>query len=190
MPTEQARARFALWSQYFGSGMSSILFQDIREFRALAYAVNGQRIMPSIIAHRDDPTGYLAYLGTQSDKTMQAIGVLDSLFSAMPLRESGMAAARQGVINRINNDYPDFRDMARDIALWRTAGYSAAPDKALSELLPHLSLSDITSFYTNYVRKVPRVLIVVGNKRMLDMQKLATFGPVIELKKQLIVGHR
>ena len=46
------------------------------------------------------------------------------------------------------------------------------------------------SFYTNYVRKVPRVLIVVGNKRMLDMQKLATFGPVIELKKQLIVGHR
>ena len=190
MPTEQARARFALWSQYFGSGMSSILFQDIREFRALAYAVNGQRIMPSIIAHRDDPTGYLAYLGTQSDKTMQAIGVLDSLFSAMPLRESGMAAARQGVINRINNDYPDFRDMARDIALWRMAGYSAAPDKALSELLPHLSLSDIMSFYTNYVRKVPRVLIVVGNKRMLDMQKLATFGPVIELKKQLIVGHR
>lgn len=44
MPTARDRAQLRLWSTYFGGGMQSVLFQEVREFRALAYSVHGYRI--------------------------------------------------------------------------------------------------------------------------------------------------
>ena len=47
-PSVAARARLNLWSRYFGGGMSSLMFQDIREFRSLAYYAYGDALREAL----------------------------------------------------------------------------------------------------------------------------------------------
>jgi predicted Zn-dependent peptidase len=173
----------AFWSSYFGSGMSSLLFQDIREFRSLAYYAYGKQLLPSIIRHPDERTAFCTRLGTQADKSMTALGVVDSLFAEMPLRDANISAIKQSIINSINNNYPDFRSIGRFIARMRIEGFSDDPDRPISLILPSLGIEDVKAFYTDNVKKTPRAIIIVGNKKSLDMQKLARYGRIVELKK-------
>lgn len=182
--THEQRAQMFLWSNYMGGGMSSLLFQDIREFRAYAYYAFGRPMWPSIISHSDGQTAFYTRLGTQADKSMLALGVLDSLFTNMPIRSANIAAIKQSTINSINNSYPDFRNIGGYVARMRTEGYSNDPDQPMSLILPTLGINDVTSFYQEYVKSAPRAIIIVGNKKSLDMQKLTQYGRVVELKKQ------
>jgi hypothetical protein len=54
----------------------------------------------------------------------------------------------------------------------------------MSRILPTLGINDVTSFYQEYVKSAPRAIIIVGNKKSLDIQKLARYGHIVELTKQ------
>jgi len=181
--TDREEALLRLWSQYMGGGMSSLLFQEIREFRSMAYSTGGQDIMPNRARHRDYPSGYLAYLGTQADKTMQALAVLDSLIGQMPVNDLNVATARQEVLNDINNSYPSFRQLPNFVSTYRHNGYTEDPRSSMARLVPTLTAADMITFYEQHIQHQPRVVFIIGNKRQLDLQQLARYGQIIELKK-------
>ena len=185
--SDKEEAQLRLWSQYIGGGMSSLLFQEIREFRSMAYSTNGQDITPNRALHRDHPSGFLAYLGTQGDKAMQALAVLDSLMNNMPVNEQNVATAKQEIMNNINNSYPSFRTMANYVSTYRINGYKEDPRTSLSRIVPTLTTDDMTSFYRSNIQRQPRVYYIIGNKKLLDMQRLAEYGKVILLKKEDIM---
>lgn len=164
--------------------MSSLMFQDIREFRSLAYYAYGDAELPSFMRHPDVPVAYQTVMGTQSDKAMQALGVLDSLFAAMPLRENNVAAVKQAMAHSVNNNRPAFRDIGRHVARLRAGGYSADPARASMSALETLGAVDISAFYDKCVRPAKRVTVVVGNCGKLDMDALSRYGRVVELKKE------
>ena len=57
-------------NEYFGGGMSSIVFQEMRESKALAYSVYSTYTMP-----RDTNSSHyvMSYIGTQADKLSESI---------------------------------------------------------------------------------------------------------------------
>lgn len=181
-PDMDSRARLTLWGNYFGGGMQSVLFQEVREFRALAYSAHGTTLQPDLRTRANDRCGFYAKIGTQGDKAMQTLTLLDSLLDHMPARRSNMEAARQAVVNGINNGYPTFRDLPVYVANNRLLGYGHDPGADLLHALDTLGIDDIMAFYRDHVRQQPRALIVVGNKRMLDMDRLRRMGRVVELK--------
>ena len=185
--TDQERAQLRLWSEYMGGGMGSVLFQEIREFRAMAYATGGQDITPNYARHRDNPSGYLAFLGTQGDKAMQALDVLDSVFRNMPLNEQNVAAAKQEILNNINNTYPSFRQLPDFVSSYRALGYGEDPRTSLARITPILTTADMMDFYQQNIRQQPRVFFVIGNKKQLDLQALSKYGRIVELKKDEIM---
>ena len=185
--TDRERAQLRLWSQYMGGGMGSVLFQEIREFRAMAYSAGGQDVTPNYVRHRDYPSGYIAYLGTQADKAMQALGVLDSLLNNMPVNEQNVAAAKQEILNNINNSFPTFRQMPNFVSNYRALGYNEDPRTALARLVPTLTTADMVDFYRQNVQQKPRAFFIIGNKKQLDMQQLAKYGRIVELKKDDIM---
>lgn len=188
--TDRERAQLRLWSQYMGGGMGSVLFQEIREFRAMAYSTGGQDIMPNHVRHRDNPSGYIAYLGTQGDKAMQALCVLDSLLQHMPVNEQNVAAAKQEILNNINNSYPSFRQLPNTISNYRALGYDEDPRTALASIVPTLTTADMVDFYQQHISQQPRAFFIVGNKKQLDMQALEQYGRVVQLKKEDIMKLR
>ena len=190
MHTPAERSRFKIWANYFGGGMSSVLFQDIREFRALAYSAQGSALLTDLKLNPDSPCAFVTSLGTQSDKAMRALGVLDSIFTDMPLRPANVDATRQQIINSVNNGYPSFRNMGSYVANQQLYGYTEDADKYLIELLPAMGIADVTAFYEQNIQKAPRVTTIVGNKANLDMQQLSRLGRVIECSRSDIFRSR
>ncbi|MBR6194937.1 MAG: insulinase family protein [Prevotella sp.] len=185
--SEREEAQLRLWSQYMGGGMGSVLFQEIREFRAMAYSTGGQSIIPNRYRHNDYPSGYLAQLGTQADKAMQTLAVLDSLMCHMPVNEQNVAAAKQEILSNINNTYPSFRQLANFVSNYRTLGYKEDPRTVLAREVPKLTTVDMVDFYKHNIQQQPRAYFIIGNKKQLDMQQLQKYGRVVELKKEDIM---
>ncbi|MDR0757549.1 MAG: insulinase family protein [Tannerella sp.] len=182
LDTLRKRHEAELFSRYFGEGMSSLMFQEIREFRSLAYYTSGAYRMPPF-CHAGMPARFVTYLSTQCDKTTDALEVLNMLIQDMPERPERIAEVIQTVINRTNNDYPSFRDLSARIAAHRRNGYAADPNRQLIEDIKTMTMSDIARFYRANVRGRTLVYVVVGNSRLMDMQRLATFGDIVRMKK-------
>ena len=172
-----------MWGEYFGGGMSSVLFQEVREFRSMAYASQGVALTPTL-AHSTAPSGYLSLVATQADKSMQAITLLDSLINDMPVNVENMSVARQSLLNNINNSYPTFRGKPLMVALSERSGYTADRNTEMVEQLPALTQQDIEEFYVRNIKNQPYQLMVVGNLKKLDLKALAKYGTIVKVKKE------
>ena len=160
-----------------------MMFQHIREFHSYAYSAYGSTAMPSFMRYPDHPLAFVAQLGTQADKTMLAMGVLDSLYRHMPVVEKNMNNVRQSLINSINNSYPSFRSIGYFVANMRLDGWKVDPDRLTLQALEALTNADVVDFYNKVIRPNTRIWMITGNKKMLDMQQLKKYGRVIEVTK-------
>ena len=180
--SDRDKACLKAWGEYFGGGMSSVLFQEVREFRSMAYAAQGAAMTPTL-ARSNNQCGYLSLVATQADKSMQAVSLLDSLFNDMPIIAENLSVARQSLLNDINNRYPTFRGKPLMIALTERMGYTADEKTALVEQLPTLSQDDIEAFYRQHIKGQPYQLMIVGDVKKLNLKELAKFGPIVKVKK-------
>ena len=183
MPSAADRARLRLWGSYFGGGMQSVLFQEVREFRALAYSAYGYRITSDLLTHGTLPCGYVSQIGTQADKAMTTMLLLDSLLSDMPLRSAQVETARHAIVNGINNSFPTMRQIGAEVADLRLHGYAQDPDAGILKALAPMTASDLMRFYRGNIQSRPRAIFIVGNKKMLDMKRLGKLGKIVILKK-------
>ena len=185
LPTAEERAKFALWDEYFGSGMSSVLFQNVREFRSLAYSTSGNAYTTSLAQHPQSALAYVTATGTQVDKTLEVLATIDSLLRQMPMKEENLEAARQSVLNDIQNDYPTFREMGAYVANQHMDGYRADFHADMARLLPAVTVQDVVQFHQQHIAADQnRVWIIIGDKKLTDLKALARFGKVVELKKE------
>ena len=163
--------------------MSSVLFQEVREFRSLAYASQGFTLTP-MLAHSTAPIGFLAYIATQADKSMQAINLLDSLVNDMPMNVENLEVARQGILNDINNSYPTFRGKPAMVAKAERYGYNCDPNTAAVRETPTLTRADVETIYSRNIKGQPYQLMIVGDLKKLDMKALSRFGRIVKVKKE------
>ena len=178
------RARQLISTEYFGGGMSSVLFQEIREFRSMAYSTHSILRANSRVLHPTSPTAFVAVVGTQADKTMNALAIVDSLLGNVPINEQNVAMAKQNYINELNNSYPSFRGMGRYVAIQKAVGIKENPVIDYEKYVRAITSDDIKRFFKTEVTGKQRVYFLVGNTKQMDMDKLAKLGKVVVLKKE------
>lgn len=186
-PVDDSRSRHAsrMFSAYFGGDMSSLMFQEIREFRSFAYRTNGRYQLPSH-AHKGASGCFTTMLSTQGDKTLDALGVLDSLIRKMPLKPERVDGIKQTMVNQINNDYPAFRGLSGKVAAYRMEGFESDPGEAFLRDIATMDMQDISRFYEQQVSGRPVVYVIAGNAKRIDMEKLSAFGTIVKVKKKEI----
>lgn len=184
-PVDDKASRHAsrLFSVYFGGDMSSLMFQEIREFRSFAYRTSGRYQLPNH-AHKGTAGSFTAMLSTQSDKTLDALGVLDSLIREMPLKPERVEAVKQTLVNRINNDYPPFRNLSEKVASARMEGFDRDPAEEFLRDIATMDMQDISRFYREQISGRPVVYVIAGNRKHIEMKKLAEYGTIIKVKKK------
>ena len=186
-PVDDNASRHAsrLFSVYFGGDMSSLMFQEIREFRSFAYRTSGRYQLPNH-AHKGTAGSFTAMLSTQSDKTLDALSVLDSLIREMPLKPERVEAVKQTLVNRINNDYPPFRNLSEKVASARMEGFDHDPAEEFLRDIATMDMQDIFRFYREQICGRPVVYVIAGNRKRIDMKKLAEYGTIVKVKKKEI----
>ena len=169
------------FDRYFGAGMGGIIFQEIREFRSLAYSARGTYQRPYYLNGK----GYFqGYMGNQADKTLEALDAYLDLLRNMPEKRGRNEKIKSGLIQSLNSKKPNFRSVARLVKTWKHLGFQADPRVTQHDRFQELEFQDIVKFYQNYIKKDVVTIAIVGDKRKIDMEKLAKFGTVIEVSKK------
>lgn len=175
-------ANAMLLEAYMGEGMSPLLFREVREMRSLAYSVSGNLFVPNVKYNPDGSAAMVTMLGTQADKTIQAIELTDSLFNNLTIEPVFVDVARQQQINSINNSYPSFRSRGAMVAESRAWGYTSDPNEQRLKALEAITPQQLQEFVDKNIKGANRVLIVVGDKSKIPMKELERFGRVITPK--------
>ena len=183
LPSKEQRVPLKLFGEYFGGGMSSVLFQEVREFRSMAYSTGASTGLRTLKPNPNLPTCLITLVGTQADKTMGAITLVDSLLRNLPVNNHNFIVAKQELAN-IDSDFPTFREMGNVIASARWCGYTEDSRKDVAELYSNASFDDMMQFYNQNVKNHQnhRVLGIVGNVKKLDMKALERYGKVVMVK--------
>ena len=91
-------AASSLFNTYFGSGLSSIVFQEIRESKSLAYSAFASYNNAS---KKDSPNYVMAYVGTQANKLEQAVDAMMELMNDMPEAAKQFQAAKDATLKKL-----------------------------------------------------------------------------------------
>jgi hypothetical protein len=183
-------SEFALsewYNQYFGYGLSSIVFQEIRESKALAYSAYAYAGSPN----RKDRAHYLrTYVGTQPDKLREAVSAFQDILEKMPVSLPQMENARQGVLRQLAAErlikadiywsWRGSRDRGFDNRDLRADVYNTL-QKAGPEVLLH--------YHNQTIKGRSYIWLVLGDRERLDFDYLKTIGPVQELTLEEIFGY-
>lgn len=179
-------ASIRAFNEYMDGGFSGLILQEIREYRSLAYSTYGGYSKPyNQKAH--NPGTFFAYIGCQSDKTNEAIAVMDTLLNHMPQKPERMETVRSMVKNSVNANFPNFRYIGQSIEQIRQAGYHFTPLMQEYPMYDSLSFNDILSFYESNIKGRPRLITVYGNRKNIRLPELARYGRIVELKRKDVI---
>ena len=179
----QSRSVSDVYNKYFGSGMASIIFQEIREFRSLAYSAYGAYVnRPDI----ELPGYFIGYMGTQVDKSMEAISTYMDLFKNMPIKESRISTIKSGLTQSINTRKPGWRRQGAYVSNAIKQGYDKDPNILDYNNYDNVNFDDIISFHKNNITKDPIVITILTDKSKINIDKILDYGELIELEKKNI----
>jgi len=179
--TENDRSISRAYNKYFGRGMGSIVFQEIREFRSLAYSCRASYNRP----YFNGKTGYFSgYIGCQTDKTMDAISVFKDLALNMPEKSERLEQIKSGLIKSINSNRPRFRSYPSWVSGWVKRGYTDDPRKNRVKYYESMSFEEIVKFQKENISGRPMVITMLTDKKRVDIEKLKEYGEIITLKKK------
>ena len=179
-------AKIAVFNEYFGGGMNAIVFQEMREARALAYSASASYRTPSRLG---DKEYFNTYIITQNDKMMDCVAQFNELLNNVPVRQANFDLAKQNLLKSLAS--------ARTTKFSILAAYMAAQkmglDYSLSEKiykdLPSVTLDDIINFEkTNMANKTFKYLIL-GNEKELDIKALEKIAPIKRVTTEEIFGY-
>ena len=90
-----------LFNSYFGGGMGSIVFQTIRESKALAYSTFAIFSSPD---KKDKDYAMVAYVGSQADKMNEAVAGMNELLDELPKADANFVNARKSLMKDVETD--------------------------------------------------------------------------------------
>ncbi len=178
-----------MYGNYFGGGMNSIVFQEMREARGLAYSANAKYKLA--YADKDAPYNYTSFIATQNDKMMDAIRAFDEIINNMPQSEAAFAVAKDNIIASIRTDR-----ILGDRILWnyisaQKMGLTEDSRKLLFEKVQNFTLADIVKFQQEVVKDRKYYIGILGDEKDLDMQSLGNgdYGKIVRLSQKDIFAY-
>lgn len=175
-----------LFGEYFGSGLSSIVFQEIREARGLAYSAFSSFSIPS---KADESNFIYGFVGTQADKLKDATDALIALMNDMPEAEKQFELAKSSIKKQIESEriiktnifWTNERNLDRGI------DYDVRQD--IYNYVNNVDMATFREFFDRYIKGNKYSFLILGNKNSLDQETLAKLGKVKELTLEELFNY-
>ena len=175
-----------LYNEYFGGGMNSIVFQEMRESRSLAYTAGASMNEPGRL---DQPYFYNTFIATQNDKMGDALNAFDEIINSMPESEAAFNLAKEALLARLRTDRIIGAAVFNSYLEAQDLGLDIDRRKVLFDDVQKLTLSDVKNFQQKWVKGRTYTYCVLGNEKAIDMSKLSARGPVTRVTTEQIFGY-
>jgi predicted Zn-dependent peptidase len=174
------------FNEYFGGGMSSVVFQEIRESRALAYSTYSVYSQASEKGKFDVA---LAYVGTQADKLNDAITAMNELLNNMPSNEESFNQAKQSILSSIEAERIIKGDVFFSYLGALDMGINYDYRKMLYEAIQKITFNDVKAFQEQNIKGRKWAIAVVGSKDKIKESDLKKYGELKLVTLEEIFGY-
>jgi predicted Zn-dependent peptidase len=164
-----------LFNTYFGGGLSSIIFQEIRESKSLAYSAWSNY---STANKKENSNYVMAYIGTQANKMPQAVDAMMELMNNMPEAEEQFKAAKESTLKKIaaqritkSNIFWNYENLKR-------LGIKDDNRELMYNTIKNMEISDLRDFFNENVKGEQYNIMVIGNEKDIDFTALKKLGKI------------
>ncbi len=171
-------AASSLFNTYFGSGLSSIVFQEIRESKSLAYSAFSSYQNAS---EMNNSNYVMSYMGTQANKIPQAVDAMMELMTNMPEVEDQFNQAKEATLKQIAA-----QRITKSNIFWayeglKNRGIDNDNREEMYNTIKNMTLKDLKDFFDKNIKGENYNVMVIGNKNDINFKALKALGEVQEL---------
>lgn len=175
-----------VFNEYFGRGLSSIVFQEIRESKSLAYSAY---VSYANATEKDHPNYVTNYIGTQSNKLPLAVNAMNDLMAQLPqipaqFENSKGSALKQIASNRINRTNIFYSQLSL-----KKLGVDYDIRKDVYSEIQGLTLPQLTGFYNTEIKPLKYNTAIIGKRENLNMESINKMGEFKEMSLEEIFGY-
>lgn len=175
-----------LYNEYFGGGMNTVVFQEMREARALAYSANASLRTPSQL---NDSYSFNATIGSQNDKLQIAVEAFDEIINNMPQSDKSFEIAKTSMEGVLRTRRVIGSQVLTNYLNDRELGLNEPTDRYVFETIGSLTMDDLVATQQKYVKDRIYTYGLLGDASGMDMDFLRSLGPVKFLTLEDIFGY-
>ncbi|MBK1878749.1 M16 family metallopeptidase [Pelagicoccus mobilis] len=167
------------FNEYFYGGMAGIVFQEMREARALAYSVWAHYLVSSFA---DGENLVMGFIGTQADKTVDSLAAYLDLWDNMPNSSDRFAIIQGSLDNQYRVSKIGFRKVLGSVKAWERLGIQGDPREERYEEIMDGDLESLFSFYESEIQGQPKMISILGPSAAIDMDQLKQHGELTQVE--------
>ncbi|OVE60693.1 peptidase M16 [Chryseobacterium mucoviscidosis] len=175
-----------VFNEYFGRGLSSIVFQEIRESKSLAYSAYVSYAANSELDHPDYIT---TYIGTQPDKLQIAVDTMTELMTELPEVKVQFENAKNSALKQIASQRITRTNIFFNTLRLRKLNIHHDFRKDIYQQIESLKFEDLKDFYDHYIKSVHFNTAIIGKKENLNREAVDKMGTFSEVSLKDIFGH-
>ncbi len=175
-----------VFNSYFGGGMSGLVFQTIRESKALAYSTYSFVQTPE---KKEDPYTISAYVGCQADKFSESIKAMNELLNELPKVDNGVKSAKSGIkkdleSERITQDAIIYNYIAAD-----RKGIKDDIRKKIYEGAEKMDYEDLKKFHAENMANKAYTYCILADANKVKQEDLQKLGSTRKLSLEDLFGY-
>ena len=175
-----------LFNTYFGGGLSSIIFQEIRESKSLAYSAWSNY---SIASKKENSNYVMAYIGTQANKMPEAVEAMMDLMNDMPEAEEQFNAAKEATLKQLASQRITKSNIFWNYERLQKIGISTDNREAMYNAIKNMQMVDLRNFFNENIKGENYNVMVIGNEKDLDFTALNTLGKVQKMDVDYLFNY-
>lgn len=175
-----------MFNEYFGGGMNSIVFQEIREAQGLAYSVFSNYETPT---RADDHDLLFAYVGTQADKQSESFAAIQDLLNNMPTSGVAFDIAKKAILSKIESERITKANILWSYEQAKQLNLDYDSRKDVYEKIKSMTLNDLERFHETYIENKSYVTVLIGDREKIRFDNLQKYGEVQELSLEELFGY-
>jgi len=175
-----------VFNNYFGGGMGSVVFQQIRESKGLAYSTYAFYAQPG---KKEDPYTAMAYVGSQADKMKEAISGMQELLKDLPVSEKAFETAKQSIKQDIETERITGDGIVSSYLAARRLGYRDDYRKRVYNKIDGIRFSDIQRLHQEAMKDKAYTLCILASGQKVSAEDLKKYGEVKQLTLEEIFGY-
>lgn len=179
-------AASSLFNTYFGAGLSSIVFQEIRESKSLAYSAYSYYAEAS---DKDDSNYVMAYIGTQANKMEQAVEAMMTLMNDMPEAEEQFNAAKEATLKKLAAQRITKSNIFWTYERLQKLGIDKDHREEMYKAIENMTIADLKEFFNKNIKGEEYNVMVIGNKKDVDMKALSKLGKIQEMDVDYLFNY-
>jgi predicted Zn-dependent peptidase len=172
----------SMFNEYFGN----IVFQDIREAKALAYTATGSY---NSSRYKGENNSLFGYVGTQNDKLPEAMKGMFELYNNMPEATNSFLGDKNGLLSKIRTERIPKSGILKQYITNRKLGIDYDVRRDVYEKVNSMKFSDIKAFSDKNLKNKKFRICILGKSEQLNMDVLSKYGKITTLKLEDIFGY-